>query len=224
MTWVDLGNPRPRAELERYSPIEWPGQSIEKLPVPLRLPAVGLAEVVCSRRTYREFSELPIDGLAALCWLSLRGYFSEESALGFPVSYRVAPSAGAIHPIHVIVGDKKVNSLRRYDPFAHSLIGVDVSDDVQEGLWRDISEVLDPQAATVLLYAAEFGKTAAKYHASSSLIWRDAGVLIGHMALVAEALSLAFCPLGITGDQWCRQLDRKGRLAGVGVALVGARD
>jgi len=68
---------------------------------------------------------------------------------------------------------------------------------------------------------AEPGKTSAKYSSSSSLVWRDAGVLLGHIGLAAESLGLNYCPLGITGEPWVSQLDSQGKLSGVGLALLG---
>jgi hypothetical protein len=75
----------------------------------------------------------------------------------------------------------------------------------------------------MLLFVGEPGKTFSKYNHATSLVWRDAGVLIGHMALVAESLGLNFCPLGITGEPWVSELDKQGKLVGVGVALLGSR-
>ena len=83
--------------------------------------------------------------------------------------------------------------------------------------------VLDIQSGIVIRLIAEPGKTCAKYEHADSLIWRDAGVLIGHMALVAEALDCSFCPLGITGHEWCASLKLEDRLAGVGLAILGSR-
>ena len=72
-----------------------------------------------------------------------------------------------------------------------------------------------------MLLLAEPGKTSAKYQHGESLIWRDAGILLAVMALIAEALDYSFCPLGITGEPWADQLATSGVLMGVGLALVG---
>ena len=54
-------------------------------------------------------------------------------------------------------------------------------------------------------------------------MWRDAGVVLGYMSLVAEALSLAFCPLGITGEPFLTDyLSTASRLKAVGLAILGA--
>ncbi|SEM10533.1 hypothetical protein SAMN05518845_11692 [Variovorax sp. YR750] len=86
-----------------------------------------------------------------------------------------------------------------------------------------MDELIAAPVATLLLLVAEPGKTAAKYFNSESLVWRDAGVLLGYLSLAAEALGLAFVPLGITGDPWAGKLVDESGLAGVGAALVGRR-
>ncbi len=86
-----------------------------------------------------------------------------------------------------------------------------------------VDDVLDSQAATIVLLAAEPGKTLAKYENGASLVWRDAGALLATMAFAAHSLGMNFCPLGITGERCVRSLDPHRRLVGVGVALLGAR-
>jgi hypothetical protein len=139
----------------------------------------------------------------------------------FPIEQRGVPSAGAIHPIHILVCDLETRQLRRYDGQAHAFQVL--HDLLPEELARECSKVLPPNKGTLLLFVAEPGKTAAKYVDPLSLVWRDAGVLQGGMALAAEALRLNFCLLGITGDPWAASLSKEGKLRGVGAAFVGAR-
>lgn len=86
-----------------------------------------------------------------------------------------------------------------------------------------MQEVLPAAHATLVLYAAEVGKTAAKYDSPASLIWRDAGALLAVMGLAAYAHSLAFCPLGVTGEPWVGRLLKQQGLFGVGAAFIGTR-
>ena len=69
---------------------------------------------------------------------------------------------------------------------------------------------------------AEPGKTAAKYEHHETLVWRDAGVVLGYMSLVAEALGLSFCPLGLTGrPQLTEFLPESQAMHGVGLSVLG---
>lgn len=83
-------------------------------------------------------------------------------------------------------------------------------------------KVLGGDRATRILFLSEPGKTLGKYQNGCSLIWRDAGALLGVMALTATAQGLNFCPLGITGEPWASNLAEQGKLAGVGFALLGS--
>jgi hypothetical protein len=145
----------------------------------------------------------------------------KNSDLGFPLSQRPAPSAGAIHPIHVVLNFPDNDRWWRYDADSHVLIEID-GQNVLGPLRVHCAEVLPLNNGLLVLFVAEPGKTLSKYDAGCSLIWRDAGVLLGLMSLTAEALQLNFCPLGITGEPWARQLNQQGHLVGVGVAVLGS--
>lgn len=222
MTWIELGNPLPLEKHGRYEPYEWSSQDIEYLTVPADLSLQAFDKIVHARRTRRTFGLLSREQLAQFLWLSCRTIAKGDDDLGFPITQRPTPSAGAIHPIHLILGDKNSDWLR-YDPDHHGLASLRTTGGVLTELWQAIEQVVDPGAGAALLFVAEPGKIYAKYDSGNSLIWRDAGVLIGHMALVAEALQLNFCPLGITGEPWICRLDAQRQLVGVGVALLGSR-
>jgi hypothetical protein len=112
--------------------------------------------------------------------------------------------------------------LYRYDPNEHGLRQLDTPLDVT-ALRAAMHEVIDAPNATLLLFVAEPGLTESKYEAATSLVWRDAGVLLGTIAMAAEALSLNFSPMGVTGEPWVGQLVPSAPLVGVGAAFVGAR-
>ncbi|MDD5299420.1 MAG: hypothetical protein PHD65_02890 [Gallionella sp.] len=222
MTWTDLGNPIPRDKLRKYEPYTWPSQNVEYLPIPIELNLPRLEEIIACRRTRRTFGQLNREQLASFLWLSCRINAKGEDHVGFQITQRPVPSAGAIHPIHLLLGNPN-NNWVRYEPENHAFVQLGNIESPLSKLWAEIPDVIDPEDGTALLFVAEPGKTYAKYKFADSLIWRDAGVLIGHMALVAEALHLNFCPLGITGEPWAGKLDNQCQLAGVGMALLGSR-
>lgn len=222
MTWIDLGNPIPLETHGRHEPYEWPSQDIEYLSAPVDLTLQSLEKIIYARRTRRVFGLLSQVQIAKFLWLSCRVFAKGDDRFGFSLTQRPVPSAGAIHPIHLILGDKN-SDWSRYDPDRHGLASLRTAGSALTGLWQAIEQVLEPADGTALLFVAEPGKVYAKYESGNSLIWRDTGVIIGHMALVAEALQLNFCPLGITGEPWVSRLDVQRQLVGVGVALLGSR-
>lgn len=109
-----------------------------------------------------------------------------------------------------------------YQPDQHRLAELKGADVALAGLYELSLQVLAGSDATRLLFLAEPGKTLGKYQNGYSLVWRDAGALLGVMSLTATAQGLHFCPLGITGEPWASALADQGQLAGVGLALLGS--
>lgn len=230
MSWIALGNPRPRADPRQYAPVQWTESDLrgfEELGLPRvsREPTsseASFAEVISRRRTRYELGIPPSHAVEDLLCLTCRVQMQFDSPLGFPLSRRPVPSAGGIHPIHIVLHASGSNQVHRYDPFQHGLRRVESALDTQK-LRTAMHAVVPGDQAVLLLLVAEPGMTAAKYANANSLIWRDAGVLLGSLSFAAEALGLNFVPLGVTGDPWASQLVGGPGLCGVGVALVGSR-
>lgn len=230
MSWIALGNPRPRAKPRRYTPVQWTESDLlgfDELGLPClsREPTsleASFTDVISKRRTRYELGIPPSHAIEDLLYLTSRVQMQFESPLGFPLSRRPVPSAGGIHPIHVVLHASGSNQVHRYDPFLHGLRRVESALDTQK-LRAAMHAVVPAHKAILLLLVAEPGMTAAKYANAESLIWRDAGVLLGSLSFAAEALGLNFVPLGVTGDPWASQLVIGAGLRGVGAALVGSR-
>lgn len=223
MSWDSTLNafipPSPRAEPLRYAEYVWPIEASRSLPTPSN--THSWAEILAARESRRTFGPLSEALLSEFLWHLAACKRSADSPMGFPIERRGVPSAGAIHPIHVLVGDPRSGRLDRYDGRSHALERLAIS--IPQALLNASTNLMSPQEGALLLFAAEPGKTAAKYEHSGSLVWRDAGVLQGGCALVAEAMGLNFCLLGMTGEPWVSSLSEKGELCGVGIALVGSR-
>lgn len=223
MDWPDLGNPRPLREPRRHEPIVWPDAGSVQLP-PWNTDSLTqepLGQLLERRRTGRSFEAIDVTLLSALLGLTCRVQLIGSTSLGFPLTLRPTPSAGAIHPIHLLVIGPKAECWFRYDPFEHRLRGVASACDPR-AVYQAMQSVLLAPKATLLLLAAEPGMTASKYAQPSSLVWRDAGVLLGFLTMGAHALNLSFCPLGVTGEPFVSQLLDQPGLTGVGGAFVGA--
>ena len=125
----------------------------------------------------------------------------------FGRSYRPSPSAGAIHPVDVLLvhGGSRVF---RYAPLAHQLEVLRVCRPQELSIFReDCREVLPTAAGTAIVFVGDRNRIAALYERPESLLWRDAGVLLQTLALVATAFRLRFCPLGILGTAAIEALD-----------------
>lgn len=221
MTWIDLADPLPRSSPERYTPIIWEIGETCSLPSTSGVSDRPFSEVIDARASYREFGFLDDQQLGAFLWLACRTRGMSASELGFDLEHRAAPSAGAIHPIHVVVKRPGDDRWWLYVPRHHQLAEIKRAHAKLASLLEHSLQVLAGDKATRFLFLAEPGKTLGKYQDGCSLIWRDAGALLGVMALAATAQGLNFCPLGITGEPWASGLADQGKLAGVGLALLG---
>lgn len=219
-----MGNePRPRSAPSAYAPYGWqPCAGRKALHAPGMPLTIDLARLLEERESRRTFSvPLSDESLGAFLWFVCRNRSSRPSQFGFDQESRVHPSAGGMHPVHVLVGSEGGPWLR-YDPIEHSLAEVSASAQSQEVTREQASALLDLGKSALLALLVEPGRTSAKYEHPESLVWRDAGVVLGYMSVVAEALQMPFCPLGLTGDStvgrgWMPQ----GVLQVAGLALLG---
>lgn len=213
---------RPHGAPKRYEPVSWPSGTSILLPPRSSPLVVDVVQMMEQRSTKRTFSrELSLQALGEFLWLACRSRSSWPSMYGPNQESRPHPSAGALHPTHVLIG-RDGGVLQRYDPSAHTLIEVIGSEAGSAEAFRAARASLELGRGCVLALVAEPGKTGAKYEHPDSLVLRDAGVVLGYMSVVAEALGLAFCPLGITGENLVVQgLPSAGALRGVGLAVVG---
>jgi SagB-type dehydrogenase family enzyme len=221
MTWIDLGNPQPLEPPQPYVFVPWPEGQARPLEGGLGPQGATLAAISGNRHSRRSFAAPEITKIGELLALTSRVSSVVSSTLGFLQTTRPTPSAGAIHPIHLILHSSREHGWCRYDPLEHALI--DLPSPVAPTIVRDaLNIVLPGQDATLLLFAGEPALTFAKYRDACSLLWRDAGVLQGYLSLAAEALRLNFCLLGVTGEPWISALIEQKALRGVGAAWVGA--
>jgi hypothetical protein len=221
MDWVDLGHPRPRDLPETYHPVSWAFDQLTPLGATDHDLKLSVGSALGCRRSSRYLGSMPPSKLAALLGAVSRVHDRRETAFGFPIERRPTPSAGAIHPIHIVVSGPGT-PWSRYDAASHSLYRLS-NGHLLEPLHPACAELIEAPEAWILLFVAEPGLTAAKYAFAQSLVWRDAGVLQGTLAIAAEALDIGYCLLGITGEPWASGLANQHELVGVGVALAGGR-
>ncbi|HUI28954.1 MAG TPA: nitroreductase family protein [Candidatus Acidoferrales bacterium] len=189
--------------------------------------SVSFFAVAESRRTRREFRRIPIEDLSALLWYTLKTRSTLTLQNGYMWQHRPTPSAGGRHPIDVLIYDHGNNqrTFELYDPIAHSLNLIHFPNPhPAEKLIEKIGNMIELQEATIILFAAQFGKTLTHYKNGESLVWRDSGALLATFGMMAEALSLNCCGIGITGEPYLSgALASGGLVTGVGGCLVGKR-
>lgn len=217
-----MPEPYPRSVAHQYDALVWPvGTRIQLAPVSGCL-GLDFVELMEQRQTRRHFTEFLTDvQLGSFLWLACRSRSSRPSLFGTLQESRPHPSAGGMHPTHIVIA-RSNEPWFRYDPIEHALLELPSTEaDVRSS--RAAAEGLVPLGNGVLLgLVSEPGKTAAKYENHESLVWRDAGVVIGYMSIVAEALGLSFCPLGLSGHPQLNAVVREPkRIQAAGLAVLG---
>lgn len=225
LTRTDLGEPVPR---HRELPIEDVWYAVAHrtyLPVPEHPPLRTFFDVVEARETRRDFQSVGLDVLSTLLWFTAKTRRMVTLPSGFVWQHRPVPSAGGRHPIDLLVlcpvDGRWVVSV--YDEMAHALCELQVDSLAVEAFVQAVFQVIPPGDGTIIWQVAHPWRTLAKYECGESLVWRDSGVLLGHLTLVGEALDLNCCPLGITGHDHIRRLMGMSDVVGMGGCVVGSR-
>ncbi|RYZ86869.1 MAG: hypothetical protein EOP04_12960, partial [Proteobacteria bacterium] len=152
----------------------YPTGAVQFLSVPESSPNPDFFAVLDCRTSNRLFRNLEQSQLESLLWHSMRVKNVRYSEVGNLYSFRPAPSAGAIHPIDLILfppGESECPKL--FDPFSHALKDLVVSTNKVNSFLEHVDHCLDRGQGTLLWFAAQPELTAAKYDSPASLYWRD---------------------------------------------------
>lgn len=177
-----------------------------RLPRPIEGLSMPIGEALRLRRSIRTFPVMDTTELSSLLYYSARVHMAWTAADGFPASSRASPSAGARHPIDLVIipvaiaGSEsarlKCGLPYLFDPMTCELIVIDA---VRGNAFRDCTarsgELLGSVPAVLVVMMARPSRTFSRYRGGISLIYRDAGALLATIGLVASSLGLAFCPL-----------------------------
>lgn len=194
-------DPRPIAGAKPLGrPMEWLDARVIEIDTrSLSFAGPSLKSVLHSRRSNRAFSEASTEEVASVVREALRTEFvGVETKFGRKLKGVV--SAGALHPVKGVLLDRDGNPIF-YDDVDDRFMSVGVRDVRQlEGFLKDCREVLPEAQGRWVALIADCRDLSRLYTNHQSLLWRDAGAAIQAMAMVAEALELAFCPIGILGQ------------------------
>jgi SagB-type dehydrogenase family enzyme len=222
MILTKLDNPVPRDTELEYAEFEYPIVSREFLPEPDMDFTTSFSDILLQRKSRRSFNSLSPEQKNSFLWHSSRTLEVDPSASRW--QHRSAPSAGGRHPIDLFVIEPHGSdeTIFLYQPESHCLAKLRSAKNEISNLILEANNVLPSQQATIVWFGAQFDRTMSKYEHGESLVWKDAGALISVMALVAEALQLKFCPLGITGEPFISRTFQTKKLSGVGGVYIGS--
>jgi SagB-type dehydrogenase family enzyme len=232
-----LGGTYPNAGLMTPLPAirpRWPGQTIDlrAFAAPPAEETSQLAALLRQRHSTRSFddkrpvtlAELAqfLDGSARVVSQAITA--ADESA-GIPAmtyTARPYPSAGASYELELYLAVKNCEGLApgfyHYDAGEHALTPIDVPDNALAAVLTGAQYAMgaDDTPQLLITIAARFGRVSWKYSALAySLVLKDAGVLLQTFYLLATAMGLGGCAIGIAN------IDLFAKMSGLDIHVEG---
>lgn len=177
---------------------------LERAPIAVRR-LESLSAVLTRRRSIREFGPLTAPDLARVLDEAFRPRAYAEADDGAVRRFRAIPSAGARHPVVPLILIANVDGLEpglwRHDTDGRRFLLTTTDATALDPAWTKILEAgqFEQKPPAVIVLGAQFDATLARYPAGAALVWRDAGVALGALHLIATAADLASCILGTAG-------------------------
>jgi SagB-type dehydrogenase family enzyme len=206
------------------------------VPAPAPAPAVPLGNVAHAdsrslkdildiRQSERYIKPAGLSELATVLVRAGRARGWRDTGDGEQHETRTLPSAGGCHPIEIHVLTTGIGGLDSgwwaFDPLRCELHFLDDALDQVREVWRNFEDrgFRLEHGYTVIFTMAHFERTLKRYPAGGSLVWRDAGVVLGALHLCAVDAGLASCIVatcGLLGSTESQPID-------VGAVVVGQR-
>ena len=165
------------------------------LPRPSSIPTSFLL-ALAERRSAEHFVPIPLGDLAT--WLyycaSVQSVHSDDPNR----QRRFVASIGALHPAHIILGSPN-GKWSAYLSEEHALGDLIVDAEAASQVRGKAMQLFGSSEATLVALISDRDLVGNYYANASALMLRDASILLGHAALVAAALGLAFRILGSSG-------------------------
>lgn len=196
--------PRPRNPVRSWTAQLPASGDRYALPKPANRPNRSFFEVLQSRRSRPGTGILTEADISCLVWHSML-LRERRAASEFFLDWesRASPSAGGLHPIHLLlVSTDSHLPVGFYDPRRHEIVElVGCTESLIKANAASVEKICAARSGMTIQLVADWSKVEAAYVDGESLLWRDAGALTATIALVAEALQLAAIPLGRTGSE-----------------------
>lgn len=226
MSWdsskIGLGDLRIREALLPYEEFEYAITTSVALPAP-STPLPAQQDFLRTRRTCREFGPISVVDLASFLWHAAHTSDWVVGAYG-AVELRPSPSAGARHPIDILILDTRRAQAFVYRPPSHSLDEIRTEPTALSEIASAARTVLDPRDGLLVWLVAQPARTLAKYEHGEAFVMLDAGALVATLSFAAHATGLAYSALGLSGEPWISQLlHSRGQAVGVLGGVVGTK-
>jgi SagB-type dehydrogenase family enzyme len=219
-----FNNPEPKKDIENTPQFSYPIYETIRLPTPTIFPSVSFVDVIQNRKSSREFRELSTEQIGNLLWLACKVKDTVIDTTGYILTRRPSASAGARHPIDVLVSSPMldVSTMYYYNPFEHSLNKLSLDKEQINALIAHANEAIQLKDAAIFWFLAHPLRTESKYDNAISLIWRDAGALIHSIQLACTLYGINSCAIGTLGEPYISNMFLKsGNVWSAGGIVIG---
>jgi SagB-type dehydrogenase family enzyme len=178
-----------------------------RLPVPVTDlgPTRPFADTLAARRSHRDLQAPALNEVGTVLARSGLTRNNTTDLAGAPIACRAAPSAGARHPLTLVLLARHVGGLAAgswaLDPDAAVLRPGKHRPEQTEAALCEVAEALGqpgPPPAAVLAVAHP-DRLLSRYPQGISLLWRETGALLMLVHLAATDLGLGSCIVGTCG-------------------------
>lgn len=217
-----MKDPYPKLKEDDFTPFVYQIKSRQLLNRNFNSPQKDFLSTIFERRSSRDFSKLTLIQLEELLFNSCKISSIDLDDSGFLKSKRVVPSAGARHPVDLLISlPDDSRSLNYYNPLDHSLSELLLEQNKLSNFFCNINENLPIENACIIWFSIQTNKTASKYNNPSSLYWKDTGAIMYAIQIMATYLELKSCPIGTLASNSFNQLFEESTLISGGGILVG---
>ena len=219
-----MKNPIPKNNPDEFIPFKYPIKVKRKLIRGFKKRSSDFLDVLLTRRTEQKLNSPSQVNISELLYYSNRVHSIHQDDFGYLVTKRTCPSAGARHPIDLLVSiptKEKRRILEYYNPIDHSLNELSIPKSTQESFFEEINENLSIENSCIIWFSIQGDKTGSRYENPESLYWRDAGALLYCIQLISTYLGLKTCPLGSLASNSFYSLFKSDKLISGGGILIG---
>jgi len=219
-----MKNPKPKESQQAFYPFIYPTTGKTPLCREFLVRKFDFLDVYLSRRSTTHLSGMSFLKLSEVLYYSCKTQYIKEDESGFLLSKRASPSAGARHPIDILVSPSPVSGARTllyYNPTDHSLNELNIQKEILQAFFSEVNENVCMNDASLIWFSIQPGKTSSKYDNSESLIWRDTGALLYCIQIACTYLGLSSCPLGTLAANTFYSLFSTDKLIPGGGILIG---
>ena len=218
-----MKSPKPKYTNDKFLPFEYPIRSKIKLNRNFSVREVEFLKVIFNRRSSQILNDISLEDISELLYLTNKIQSIEFDESGFLITKRTAPSAGARHPVDVLVSLPSENQriLQYYNPLDHSLNELSISRELQHSFFSEVNENLTIENCCLIWFSIQVEKTQSKYENAESLYWKDVGALLYCFQIISNYLGFKSCPLGGLANKSFNNLFQPKTLVSGGGILIG---